>query len=43
MNSKMPRSKIGLIDQEINFLSKILFLLMLVIAAIIITMDGFVG
>ena len=43
MNSKIPRSKVGLIDQEINLLSKILFVLMLVIAAIIITMDGFIG
>ena len=43
MNSKMPRSKVGLIDEEINFLSKVLFVLMLVIAAIIIVMDGFVG
>jgi len=43
MNSKMPRSKVGLLDEEINFLSKVLFVLMLVIAAIIVVMDGFVG
>jgi phospholipid-translocating ATPase len=43
MNSKMPRSKVGLIDSEINVLSKILFVLMLIIAALIITMDGFIG
>ncbi len=43
MNSKMPRSKVGLLDEEINFLSKVLFVLMLMIAAIIIVMDGFVG
>ena len=43
MNAKMPRSKIGLLDQEINFLSKVLFVLMLIISAIIIILDGFVG
>jgi phospholipid-translocating ATPase len=43
MNSKMPRSKVGLLDQEINFLSKVLFVLMLVIALIIIVLDGFEG
>lgn len=41
MNSKQPRSKVGLLDQEINFLSKVLFALMMGIAAIIIIMDGF--
>jgi phospholipid-translocating ATPase len=43
MNSKQPRSKVGLLDQEINFLSKVLFGLMLGIAAIIIILDGFQG
>ncbi len=43
MNSKMPRSKIGLLDSEINFLSKVLFALMLFISAAIIVLDGFVG
>ena len=43
MNSKQPRSKVGLLDSEINFLSKVLFGLMLFISAIIIVMDGFVG
>lgn len=43
MNSKMPRSKVGLLDSEINFLSKVLFCLMLFIAAIMITLDGFKG
>ncbi len=43
MNSKMPRSKVGLLDAEINFLSKVLFVLMLLIAAAIIIMDGFTG
>ena len=43
MNSKKPRSKIGLLDSEINFLSKVLFILMLIISAFIIVFDGFVG
>jgi phospholipid-translocating ATPase len=43
MNSKMPRSKIGLLDQEINFLSKVLFVLMLLISGVIILADGFIG
>jgi phospholipid-translocating ATPase len=43
MNSKAPRSKVGLLDQEINFLSKVLFALMLGIAAIMIILDGFQG
>jgi len=43
MNSKSPRSKIGLIDAEINFLSKVLFVLMVIIAFIIVILEGFVG
>jgi len=43
MNSKMPRSKVGLLDQEINHLSKILFCVMLGISASIIIIDGFRG
>lgn len=43
MNSKMPRSKVGLLDNEINFLSKVLFILMLLISLFIIVGDGFVG
>jgi phospholipid-translocating ATPase len=43
MNSKMPRSKIGLLDWEINFLSKILFVLMLFIAFLMTLLDGFEG
>ena len=39
----MPRSKVGLLDLEINMLSKILFVLMLLISAAIITADGFTG
>lgn len=43
MNSKMPRSKVGLLDQEINFLSKVLFAFMLTIAFLIIVLEGFDG
>jgi phospholipid-translocating ATPase len=43
MNSKNPRSKIGLLDEELNFLSKVLFVLMMIISLIIIILDGFVG
>lgn len=43
MNSKQPRSKVGLLELEINFLSKVLFALMLGIAAVIIVLDGFIG
>jgi phospholipid-translocating ATPase len=43
MNSKMPRSKVGLLDSEINFLSKVLFILMLFIAFVMTVLDGFEG
>jgi phospholipid-translocating ATPase len=43
MNSKMPRSKIGLLDDEINHLSKILFFVMLGISGLMIILDGFRG
>lgn len=32
-----------MLDSEINYLSKVLFVLMLLIAALMITLDGFVG
>lgn len=41
MNSKAPRSKVGLLDNEINFISKVLFVLMLILAGLIIIMEGF--
>jgi hypothetical protein len=34
MNSREPRTKIGKFDEEINYLSKILFGLMLVFALV---------
>ncbi len=43
MNSQHPRSKVGLLDQEINFLSKILFGLMVLFAATIVALNGFHG
>ena len=41
MNSKMPGSKVGLLDLEINFLSKVLFLFLMGIAAVIVLLNGF--
>jgi phospholipid-translocating ATPase len=43
MSAKKPRSKIGSLDLDINFLAKFLFGLMLVLALLIIAMDGFLG
>lgn len=43
MSSKKPRQKVGSLDYEINFLAKILFVLMLILSLVIILMDGFVG
>lgn len=41
MNSKQPTSKTGLLDNEINFLSKVLFLFMCGLAFVIVFMNGF--
>ena len=41
MNSKLPSSKIGLLDLEINYLSKILFVFMMFIALLILVLNGF--
>ena len=43
MNNQQPRTKVGLLDQEINFLSKILFALMVLFAATIVVLNGFHG
>jgi phospholipid-translocating ATPase len=43
MSGKIPRSKVGSLDNEINFLAKILFGVMLFLSMIIIVMDGFYG
>jgi len=41
MNSKQPTSKTGLLDQEINFLSKVLFVFMCILAFVIVFLNGF--
>ena len=41
MNAKLPGSKIGLLDLEINFLSKVLFLFMMIMALVILILNGF--
>ncbi|CAI2369958.1 unnamed protein product [Moneuplotes crassus] len=41
MNSKNPNSKVGLLDLELNFLSKLLFVLMVLLALTIVISDGF--
>ena len=39
----MPRSKVGLVDNEINTLSKILFVLMTIISFVIVALNKFTG
>lgn len=41
MNSQSANSKTGLLDLEINFLSKVLFLLMVILAITIVVLNGF--
>ena len=41
MNSKLPGSKFGLLDLEINFLSKVLFVFMMLVALVILVLNGF--
>lgn len=41
MNSKSPSSKVGLLDLEVNYLAKVLFLLMVAMAATIVILNGF--
>jgi phospholipid-translocating ATPase len=43
MSAKKPRSKVGSLDWEINYLAKILFVVMLVLSLLIIVMEGFKG
>lgn len=43
MNMSAPRQKVGTLDEEVNWLSKVLFFLMLIFSAAIIAADGFVG
>jgi len=41
LNSKQPRTKVGKFDEEVNFLSKILFLMMVMLAFVIEILHGF--
>lgn len=43
MNASSPSSKVGKIDNEINFLSKLLFLLMLIMSFIMVAIPVFPG
>jgi phospholipid-translocating ATPase len=43
MNSKLPTSKTCLLDLEINYLSKILFVFMLIMSGSIVLLNGFHG
>ena len=40
MNSREPRTKIGLLDCELNYLSKILFFCMCCMALVIVFING---
>lgn len=41
MNSSLPRSKVGMLDLELNMLNKLLFLIMLLSSFIILLIKGF--
>lgn len=43
MNSREPRSKVGKLDLEVNFLSKILFAVMVGLSVLLVSLDGFAG
>ena len=43
MNTNPPRQKVGKLDEEVNWMSKVLFVGMVVLAGAIITVDGFKG
>eukprot|EP00351_Strombidinopsis_sp_SopsisLIS2011_P000177 CAMPEP_0116887760 /NCGR_PEP_ID=MMETSP0463-20121206/22398_1 /TAXON_ID=181622 /ORGANISM="Strombidinopsis sp, Strain SopsisLIS2011" /LENGTH=115 /DNA_ID=CAMNT_0004551079 /DNA_START=208 /DNA_END=552 /DNA_ORIENTATION=+ len=43
MNTESPRTKVGKLDQEINWLAKMLFLMMVCLSMIIVAVDGFKG
>lgn len=43
MNASAPRQKTGVLDNEVNWLSKVLFILMMVFSLAIIAADGFQG
>ena len=41
MNTSNPRMKIGKLDLEVNWLSKVLFVMMCLISFFIVALDGF--
>ena len=43
MNMSLPRLKISRLDLEVNWLSKIMFTIMIVIALMIVAVKGFRG
>eukprot|EP01017_Pseudomicrothorax_dubius_P027041 TRINITY_DN3070_c0_g1_i2.p1 TRINITY_DN3070_c0_g1~~TRINITY_DN3070_c0_g1_i2.p1 ORF type:complete len:766 (-),score=175.45 TRINITY_DN3070_c0_g1_i2:1550-3847(-) len=43
MNARKPRSKFGAFDAEVNYLSKLLFILTVVLSGAITLMNGFAG
>ena len=43
MNTSAPRQKVGTLDHEVNWLSKVLFIMMVVFAAAMIVADGIIG
>lgn len=43
MNSREPRSKVGRLDREINYLSKLLFLVLAALSLGLVGMGGFAG
>jgi len=43
MNSREPRSKVGKLDQEVNFLSKVLFGVMVGLSLFLVVLGGFAG
>jgi len=43
MNNSQPRSKVGLIDQELNSITKVLFLATVLLSVIMVVLKGFDG
>ena len=43
LNMSAPRQKVGTLDYEVNWLCKVLFVLMVGVSAAIIIVDGFYG
>lgn len=41
MNTSSPRMKTGKLDLEVNWLTKVLFVLMCLISLVIVALDGF--